>query len=692
MRSHPRPLHHPTTHKPPARRTRYRRALLALTLLAALCVWAAAASASCNFLLSWGSTGPADGQFQTPRGIAVDSAGNVYVTEASGNRVQKFSPGGTFLSKFGVPGEINGGFINAYGIAFGPSGDIYVTDSSPDRTTGLVQRFNSSGVFQNAWGIQGSGNGQFLEATGVAVDSAGNVYVADQNNQRIQKFNSTGTFLAKWGSNGSADGQLKGPQGIAIDSSDNVYVVDTGNDRIQKFDTSGTFITKWGTTGSGDGQFSAPQAIAIDGAGTVYVVDTGNNRIEKFSNTGTFIESCGTLGSGDGQFTTPEGIAADASGNYYVVDTADDRVEKFGTAASPVANAGADQIVECAGAATSVTLDGSASTPGSGTINSYSWSEGASALGTGSPLTVALSSGSHTITLTVTDTGGGSATDSLVVNVVDTTAPVIHLNGANPLTVECHTSFADPGATATDTCAGSVPVNASGTVDPNTPNTYTITYTASDGFNSASATRTVIVEDTTPPVISCPADIVVTLPPNSNATSMVVNYPAVTAADSCSSTVSVTSSPASGSVFPVGTTTVNATATDGSGHTSSCSFHVTVLYDFAGFFPPVANLPTFNVVNAGRAVPVKFSLSGNKGLAVFAPNSPSSGPVACNSNDDAGNLVDTLNAGGSSLSYDPSTDQYVYVWKTDASWAGTCRQLVVQLNDGSIHRANFKFR
>src|SRR5205085_8595890 len=129
----------------------------------------------------------------------------------------------------------------------------------------------------------------------------------------------------------------------------------------------------------------------------------------------------------------------------------------------------------------------------------------------------------------------------------------------------------------------------------------------------------------------------------------------------------------------------NATPTDGAGRTSSCSFHVTVLYNFAGFFSPVANLPTFNVVNAGRAIPVKFSLSGNKGLNIFAANSPSSGPVACNSSASASDLTDTLTAGSSSLSYDPSTDQYIYVWKTDASWAGTCRQLVVQLNDGSVH-------
>jgi hypothetical protein len=173
---------------------------------------------------------------------------------------------------------------------------------------------------------------------------------------------------------------------------------------------------------------------------------------------------------------------------------------------------------------------------------------------------------------------------------------------------------------------------------------------------------------------------------------MVVNYPAVTATDGCSSSVDVTSSPASGSVFPIGVTTVNASADDGTTTLSTCSFKVIVQYNFAGFFQPVDNLPVFNVVQAGRGVPVKFSLSGNKGLGIFAAGSPSSGPVACNSTDPASDLTETVTAGGSSLSYDPATDLYVYIWKTDPAWAGTCRQLVVELNDGSIHRANFRFK
>jgi uncharacterized protein YjiK len=640
------------------------------------------------------SIGSADGLVIGPRGIATDGAGNLYVADQN-TRVQKFNASGVFQFKFATGGSSTGAVVSPFGLAVAASGDIYLTDGFPERTSGIVQKFDSSGTFVTSWGTSGSGNGQFIAgAGGVAVDSAGNVYVADIGNHRIQKFTSSGSFISSWGGVGSGNGQMSGPSGVAIDASDNVYVADTGNHRVQVFNTSGTFLRKWGSNGSGNGQFNSPLALAVDGSGNVHVADTGNSRIQKFDSVGAFLSSCGAAGTGNEEFNQPQGVAADSSGNVYIADTSNDRVQKFGPASAtpPTAIAGADQTVECAGATTPVALDGTASTAGGGTINSYTWAEGSTSLGTGATLSVSLPSGSHTITLTVTDTGGGSDTDDVVVNIADTIPPVIHVAGSNPMTVECHTTFTDPGATATDACAGSLPVNSSGTVDANTPGAYAIHYTTSDGPHTVNATRTVNVVDTTPPSISCPSDIVVSLPPNSSATSMAVSYPAVTAADGCSSSVSVVSSPPSGSVFPVGTTTVNATANDGNGNTASCGFHVTVRYSFAGFFQPIANLPVFNVANAGRAIPVKFSLSGNKGLNIFAPGSPSSGPVACNSADEASVLVETVTAGGSSLSYDASSDQYVYVWKTDSSWAGTCRQLVVQLNDGSVHRANFKFK
>jgi hypothetical protein len=140
----------------------------------------------------------------------------------------------------------------------------------------------------------------------------------------------------------------------------------------------------------------------------------------------------------------------------------------------------------------------------------------------------------------------------------------------------------------------------------------------------------------------------------------------------------------------VGTTTNTFRVTDASGNYTECSFTVTVLYNFTGFFSPVGNPPVLNSVNAGRAIPVKFSLSGNKGLNIFAANNPYSVSFNCSTNDPGVDVIETVNAGGSSLTYSPDT--YNYIWKTENSWAGTCRQLVVTLNDGSVHTANFKFK
>jgi hypothetical protein len=306
--------------------------------------------------------------------------------------------------------------------------------------------------------------------------------------------------------------------------------------------------------------------------------------------------------------------------------------------------------------------------------------------GTVDPNTV----GTYILTYTVRDASGNDATVTRTVNVVDTTPPVININGDSPATVECHTSYTDAGATANDACGGAFPVAVSGSVDVNKPGAYTITYTATDGTNAATATRTVNVVDTTAPVISCPANIVVNLPPNTAAISAPVSFNP-TASDSCG-TAAVTTSHASGASFPVGTTVVTATATDQSGNTSSCSFNVTVHYLFAGFFSPISNLPVLNTVKAGSAIPIKFSLSGNKGLNIFGVDSPASGAVVCNSNDPAVDLTEIDTPAVSGLTYDAGSDQYHYNWKTLKAWEGTCRQLVVTLNDGTQRRANFKFK
>jgi hypothetical protein len=120
-----------------------------------------------------------------------------------------------------------------------------------------------------------------------------------------------------------------------------------------------------------------------------------------------------------------------------------------------------------------------------------------------------------------------------------------------------------------------------------------------------------------------------------------------------------------------------------------CAAIIAGLYDFTGFFAPIR--ADGNTVKAGSAIPVQFSLAGDQGLNIFAPGSPTSVASTCGgAPDDA--AVATVTAGGSSLSYDPASDTYTYVWKTDRAWSGTCRQLQVELADGVIHTADFSFR
>jgi len=116
-----------------------------------------------------------------------------------------------------------------------------------------------------------------------------------------------------------------------------------------------------------------------------------------------------------------------------------------------------------------------------------------------------------------------------------------------------------------------------------------------------------------------------------------------------------------------------------------------LVFQFSGFFAPIDNAPIVNQIKAGAAVPVKFSLSGYKGLNIFQAGYPASQTVACVSFATVAPIEETVTASSSSLAYDPASDQYTYVWKTDKAWANSCRVLMVKLSDGSTHGASFRF-
>ncbi len=228
---------------------------------------------------TYGTTG--NGNFQYPRGIAIDASGNIYVVDTNNHRVQVFTSAGTYVRQLGTTGTGPGQFNNPYGIAIDASGNIYVVDTNNNR----IQVFTSAGTYVSQFGTYGTtGNGQFNYPRGIAIDASGNIYVVDTNNHRVQKFSRTGTYISQLGtgtSSSAANGQFNNPSGITIDASGNIYVLDTYNHRIQVFTSAGTYVSKFGRNGTGNnGQFNYPRGIAIDASGKIIVADTDNHRIQ----------------------------------------------------------------------------------------------------------------------------------------------------------------------------------------------------------------------------------------------------------------------------------------------------------------------------------------------------------------------------------------------------------------------------
>ena len=277
----------------------------------------------------WSGTPGGDGEMLRPSGVVVDpSSGDVYVSDLSHTRSQKFTPTGTFVSQWARTGE---------GVAaFDPTtGDVYAVAGNE------IRKYSPAGALLTQWGATGTGNGEFHGVGAIAVDPTGNVYVIDVDNYRVQKFSSTGTYLTQWGSYGDGDGQFTDFGGIAVDPiSGSVYVTeDSYPERVQKFSSTGTYLTQWGGRGSGDGQFTDLGGIAVDPtSGNVYVTDTdptqyalgrGINRVQEFSPSGAYLTQWGTTGGGNSQFRRPTGVAAGPNGNIYVVDSLNDRIQRF---------------------------------------------------------------------------------------------------------------------------------------------------------------------------------------------------------------------------------------------------------------------------------------------------------------------------------------------------------------------------
>jgi hypothetical protein len=162
----------------------------------------------------------------------------------------------------------------------GPAGITASADAEPD-SFGVMDQIGTY-QFLYVYALDREGNESRYLTSGEVQNVAG-VSSHSLNVPNLVVESTPGTFLMKWGSNGSGNGQFIDPVGIAINGGNQIYVTDKGNSRVQKFDLSGNFISSWGSIGSGDGQFSDPQGIAVNGGNDVYVVDKQNHRIQRFS-------------------------------------------------------------------------------------------------------------------------------------------------------------------------------------------------------------------------------------------------------------------------------------------------------------------------------------------------------------------------------------------------------------------------
>ncbi|MGH2355810.1 MAG: flippase activity-associated protein Agl23, partial [Chloroflexota bacterium] len=268
-------------------------------------------------ITQWGSSGSEPGQLNTPRGVALDAEGNVYVVDTLNNRIQKFDRTGKLLTAWGTKGSGDGQFVEPMGIAVDGQGNVFVADTWNHR----IQKFDANGRFLAKWNGQ---QGGFWGPRAIAVDSQGNVYVTDTGNKRIQKFDNAGMLLAQFGGPGSGPGQLNEPIGLAVTPDGELYVADTNNRRIQKFDASGTPVAEWPVAGWQGGQRNEPY-LALDADGNLYATDPPGARIVKFDPNGEVLAVGGTPGKAPGQFESPLGIAAGDA--VYVADSGNHRVQ-----------------------------------------------------------------------------------------------------------------------------------------------------------------------------------------------------------------------------------------------------------------------------------------------------------------------------------------------------------------------------
>lgn len=356
-----------------------------------------------------------DAAFFQPYGIAADSAGNLFVADTGNDTIRKVIQAGTnwVVSTLAgsIPGLADGTNTDAQfnypsAVAVDGAGNLFVTDFynnavrkvSPSAGNWVVTTIAGDGSRGTSDGT--NGNAHFYHPTGIAVDSAGRVYVADEGNNTVRRLVSSGTnwivstLAGLAGSSGTTDGtnsgaRFAGPWGIAVDSAGKVYVSDFISSRLRRLNQVGTnwvVITIAGSGyGSADGtntgaQFDYPMGLTVDSSGNLFVADYYNDAIRKVQPVGTnwvvttIGGNAGVTGAQDGTgtnalFNLPRGLAVNPSGNLFVADTGNDLIR----AGQPglfltISISGNQLVLTCPSAATNFVLETAGTVSSTGTV------------------------------------------------------------------------------------------------------------------------------------------------------------------------------------------------------------------------------------------------------------------------------------------------------------------------------------
>ncbi len=261
-----------------------------------------------------------------PEGLAVAPDGTLWIVDSRSRQLHQFTPEGTYVASWDgtalgvenfLPPSLDGSTYGA--ITFDQEGNAYVLDSGNFR----VLVFSPEMELLREWGSRGDGNGQFMTATDLVIDSAGNVYVMDvTRRQKIQKFSPDGEFLATISGSDEGDGQISAPAAIGIGPDDVLYIPDDSH--VVVFASDGTFLRSFG-----DGNLGYAIDAVVDADGNIYVSDAEQNQVQVYDQNGTAIGSWGSFGREPGQMIGPGLLAIDDQGHIYVIDYANGRVQKF---------------------------------------------------------------------------------------------------------------------------------------------------------------------------------------------------------------------------------------------------------------------------------------------------------------------------------------------------------------------------